>query len=167
MDNEKKTSESLCQQHRVAQLWGLISTMIVHQMDAKIDSMIRFLCTQIDWLHQRRFVAFELDGPRRRLQVLRRFPAWRSRRCDPHPLNLFLQLLMHVLDEIVLFRLLSRLHRLRISVDDQVVVVVVFICVVVVIGCERIEIGVWWWRRLRGEIFLFLQHRPEFLDGLV
>lgn len=108
--------------------------MIVHQMD---ESMIKFS------LFTRKIV--QLDGSRRRLNGLRRIPFWRCRRRNSHSLNLLFQLLMHVLDEVMflLSAVFGRGCLRRISVSHHIIiVVVVFVRVVFVVGCERIEIGI-------------------------
>jgi hypothetical protein len=87
----------------------------------------------------------QLDGSRRRLKDLRGIPFGRCRWRNSHPLYLLLQLLMHVLDEVMF--LLSAffgcrcLRRVSVS-HHMIIVVVVLVRVVFIVGCKRVEIGI-------------------------
>lgn len=124
--------------------------MIVHQMDAKIDSLCIYTKHLIKLINERFHVAANnylvivaSDRARRRLRTLRWLPARRSWRCDPHSLYLLLELLMHVFDKIMLsLPVVFGRSLISVSVENQVIVVVIFVRVVFFIGSNGVEIRV-------------------------
>ena len=118
----------------------------------KIDSFRIYTKHLIKFINKRFHVAVNKNylvivasnRPGRRLCTLRWLSTWWSWWSDSHTLYLLLQLLMHIFNEIMLFLSVDfRWSMISVAVKNQVVVVVViFVCIVFVFRCKRVEIRV-------------------------